>query len=49
MGLKHEGKKHLVKYVWGFAKPITLKKKKKRFETIDEFLPGPAILTRGSK
>ena len=22
------------------------KKKKKRFETIDEFLPGPAILTR---
>lgn len=54
MGLKNEGKKHLVKYVWGFAKPITLKKKKKRgggggAETIDESLSGPASLARGSK
>lgn len=50
MGLKNEGKKHLVKYVWGFAKPITVKKKIfLRFETIDESLPAPASLTRGSR
>lgn len=26
MGLKNEGEKHLVKYAWGFAKPIKFKK-----------------------
>ena len=44
----------MVKYVWNLAKPIMFfvfkkKKEKQRFETIDEFLPGPATLTRRNR